>query len=443
MDTTKYIQKAEEAARRRNYDFAVELYSQLLDLDPDQGEARAGLRAVLKKRHESKKGGKLFRKLAGAGPLAVAKTMSKAGRHEACAKSLEQYLASNPMDVDANLLLGQSLEAAGHMNSARAVYEFVAEIDPKNSEGLRRAGAMVAASGDHARALEYYERALDADPRDQEAIKARKNLAAEAALASSNSETITHSRDQMKNKEQAQELERTQRLHRSDLELREDLARLEDQFAENPSDVPLMLRLAEVHEKLKDPEAALEFVERAAEYERDSFTMIERLGALKSKVLKKSISRADKDGDAEKASRLEDELKDFELENCRRRVNLRPGDGALRLELGRLMQRRGELDAAIGELQKAVSDPRAQRDAGFFLAQCFHEKGFLDLARKEYERALEGASPRDERTKEVLYNLGEIAEAEDKAEDARFFYTRIFEVDIAYRDVAAKMERFK
>ena len=38
MDYSKHIQKAEEAARRRNYDFAVELYQQLLELDPDQGK---------------------------------------------------------------------------------------------------------------------------------------------------------------------------------------------------------------------------------------------------------------------------------------------------------------------------------------------------------------------------------------------------------------------
>lgn len=443
LDTSKYIQKAEEATRRRNYDFAVELYTQLLDIDPDQGDARAGLRAVLKKRHESKKGGALFRKLAGAGPLAVAKTMSKAGRHEACAKSLEQYLASNPLDVDANLLLGQSLEAVGFMNSARAVYEFVAEIDPKNSEGLRRAGAMVSATGDHAKALEYYERALEADPRDQEALKARKNLAAEAALATQGSDKITHSREQIKDKDAAQARERSQRMHLSDDELREDLARLEDQFADAPTDVSLMLRLAGLHEKLKDPEAALEFVERAAEYDRNSFEMLDRLGKLKSKVLKKRIAHADRDGHSDKASELEEEQKHFEVDNCERRVALRPGDGALRLELGRLLHRRGDHDLAIAELQKAMSDPRSSKDAGFYLAQSFQAKGFNDLARKEYERALEGNAARDERAKEVLYNLGAIAEAEGKGDDARSFYTRIFEVDIGYRDVADKMEQFR
>ena len=76
VDFSKQLQKADEALRRRNHDFAVELYQQLLDIQPDLGEARAGLRRALKKRHEAKGGGsKLLRALGGAAPLAMAGTM--------------------------------------------------------------------------------------------------------------------------------------------------------------------------------------------------------------------------------------------------------------------------------------------------------------------------------------------------------------------------------
>ena len=69
------------------------------------------------------------------GPLA--KTLAKAGKHAAAARSLETYLASNPLDADANLLLGVSLESAGYYGSALAVYEFLAEIAPRNAAGLK------------------------------------------------------------------------------------------------------------------------------------------------------------------------------------------------------------------------------------------------------------------------------------------------------------------
>ena len=103
MDFTKQLQKADEALRRKNWDFAVELYQQLLELSPDLGEARAGLRQSLRKRFEATGGGsKFLRAIGGAAPLAMAKTLSKAGKHDAAAKQLETYLGTNPMDEEAN-----------------------------------------------------------------------------------------------------------------------------------------------------------------------------------------------------------------------------------------------------------------------------------------------------------------------------------------------------
>jgi tetratricopeptide (TPR) repeat protein len=444
VDFSKHLQKAEEALRRRNWDFAVEVYQQLIEIDPDLPEARAGLRQALRKRAESKGGGgSVLGKALGAGPLAMAKTLAKAGRHDAAAKQLEAYLSHNPLDVDANLRLGGELEAAGHRRSARAVYEFVAEIAPKNPEGLKRAGAMLHAAGEHTKALEYYERALAADPRDQDALKARKNLSAEAALSKTQLQPVRHSRDLIKDKEQASALERERRMHLSDDDLRQALEQLERRFAEAPNDPELMLELAGVHERLKDFEAAGELVERALQYRKDSFDLLCRSGDLRSKVLKKALAKADKAGDMEQASRIEAELSDHEARDYRRRVEMHPGDAALRLQLAKRLIRKDELDSALGELQKANTDSRVQRDALLLMGQCFQRKGFVDLARKNYLKALEGLPDGEDRAKEILYNLGAIAEAAADVNEARNYYARLFEVDIAYRDVAAKMEKFR
>ncbi len=439
MDFSKHIQKAEEAFRRRNYDFAVELYRQLIDLDPDLGEARSGLRQALRKRFESKKSGRLLRVVSGALPLGRAKTLRKLGKHDACAKALEDYLKSSPLDAEANLLLGMALEDGGHYRSARAVYEFVAEIAPKNPEGLKRAGAMMYRTGDHERALEYYERALEADPRDQDALKARKNLAAETALSRSDVGSVQHSRELIKDKEQARGLERSQRMHLSQEELQSELERLEGVFAATPSDSEVMLSMAEIHERLKDPEAALDLVRRALSYRKDSFELVSKVGDLEAKVLKRQIAQADKDGDQDKATELETKLFEHDVQDYRHRVEVRPGDATLRLDLAKKLIRGGEIDAALEELQKCHSEPRVRDEAVFHMGRCFQEKGILDLARKQYDRALESSNGIDDRAKEILYNLGTIAEAQGNPEEARSFYIRIYEVDIGYRNVAEKM----
>jgi tetratricopeptide (TPR) repeat protein len=440
LDFSKHIQKAEEALRRRNYDFAVELFRQLVDLDPDLGDARAGLRRALRKRQEHKKGGKLLRAMSGALPLSRAKTMRKMGKHDACARALEDYLATNPLDEEGNLLLGMSLEESGHYNSARAVYEFLAEVAPKNSEGLKRAGSMMQRTGDPQGALAYYERALEADPRDQEALKARKNLAAETALASSSVDRVRHSRELIKDKAEAASLEHGRRVHLSKEDLEKRLATLEERFAESPSDPELMLEISDVHERLKDPEAALELAERALQYKRDSFDLTARVGDLKSKVLKKRLARADKEGDSDKATRIENELREFEVTDYRRRVEIRAGDASLRLDLAKRLMRVEQIDEALAELQRCQNEPRVRQEALFLLGQCFQKKGILDLAKAEFEKALEGISGVNERAKEILYHLGAIAEAQGDKEEARSLYIRIYAVDIGYRDVAQKTQ---
>lgn len=443
MDFSKHLQKAEEALRRRNFDFAVDLYRQLLDLDADLGEARAGLRDALKRRQESKPRSKLMGALGGALPLGRARTLFKLKKYDSAAKALEDYLAHSPFDEDANLLLGESLELAGHKNSARAVYEFVAEVAPKNPEGLKRAGAMMMALGDHGKALGYFERALEVDPRDQEALKARKNLAAEAALTKGNFEGVRHSREQLVDAEETRRLERTRRSHLGEDELREELTRLEGRFADEPKNLELMLEIAAVHERLRDPAAALELAERALSYRHGDFDLQTRVADLRVKVLRLELRAADKAGDRDKADRLERELDELELTDLRRRVEARPSEAPLRLALARRLVRGADWDGALAELQRAGGDPRVARDVSQLKGQCFEAKGYLDLAVKELSAALEGLAPGEDRAKELGYQLGAIAERQGRAEEARSWYARVFEQDIGFRDVAQKMESLR
>lgn len=438
MDFSKQLNKAEEAMRRRNYDFAADLYRQLIDIEPDLGPARAGLRQALRKRAERKKRG-LFSRAGGTVPLGRAKTMAKVKKFDSAARALEDYLAGNPLDEAGNLMLGQVLEAAGHDKSAFAVYAFLAEIAPGNVEGLKSAGALAARTGDVPAALGFYEKALAADPRDQEAIKARKNLAAEAAITQSRLDEVSHSREVIKDQVQVARLERNQRRHRTPEDIKEEIAGLEDRLAESPSDPELLVAVGGLYGDLRDWPAALEFLERASEYRRDDFDLACQVGDARVKVLKKRIARADKDGRPEEADRLEGELVTLEIDEFRRRSERRPGDMQLRLDLGKRLLKAGEVDAALSEFQRAIGDVRLGDEARFLMAGCFQKKGILDLARKEYSIALDGCRGVDDRAKEILYNLGLISEAEGDPEGARDAYIRIYEVDIGYRDVADKM----
>jgi tetratricopeptide (TPR) repeat protein len=442
VDFSKQLAKAEEAFRRRNYDFAADLYRQLVDIEPDLGPARAGLRQANKKRAERKKRG-LFGKAGGAAALGKARTLAKLKKYDAASKALEDFLVGAPLDEEANLFLGQMLEAAGHSRSALAVFSFLADVAPRNVAGLKHAGSVAAVLGDVPGAIAFYERALAVDPRDQEAIKARQNLAAEAAISQASLDEVGHSRDAMRDADQAARLERRSRRHQTPEELKAEIARLEDRLAEEGRGAELLIEIGELYGKLRDWPAALEFHSQALEYRSDDFDLVCTVGDLEGRVLKKRVAQADKRGEREEADRLETELLELELGEYQKRVDRRPGDMQLRLALGKRLVKAGEGDRALGELQKVIGDLRLGGEARFYMAGCFQKKGILDLARKEYETALDGCRGVDDRGKEILYNLGLISEAEGDPEGARSSYIRIFEVDISYRDVAAKMDSLK
>ena len=56
MDLSKYLENAADAAKRRQYPTAVKIYAQVLQIQPDYGEARAGLRRALFARNAHERG---------------------------------------------------------------------------------------------------------------------------------------------------------------------------------------------------------------------------------------------------------------------------------------------------------------------------------------------------------------------------------------------------
>ena len=47
MDLSKHLENAADAVKRRQYPFAIKVYSQLLSIQPDHEQARRGLREAL------------------------------------------------------------------------------------------------------------------------------------------------------------------------------------------------------------------------------------------------------------------------------------------------------------------------------------------------------------------------------------------------------------
>ncbi len=177
MDLKKHLDRAEQALNRGQADFAVELCDQVMDFAPGEERAANLLAKACLQQGAGKKS--LLSKL-GAGPAGLAAGLSKLTKNaDGEASARRRGFIKNPSNTEKGYVWGDALERAGYAGAALGVFSALSE---SHGGAAKRAGGLAAAQGDVDDALEFYQRALDANPRDTEAMRARKNLAAEQAL---------------------------------------------------------------------------------------------------------------------------------------------------------------------------------------------------------------------------------------------------------------------
>jgi tetratricopeptide (TPR) repeat protein len=434
--------KAREAFKRKNYDGALDIYVEAVQFAPDDAEIYDGLQQAAEKAKEGR-GKSLFG--GGLGKLGLNAVRDPMKRIVACVR----YLAKNPGDKGVLMDLGDAAETAGHLNGAIYGFRAAAKADPDDNVAWKRLGALLYRQGKLKEASEAYGEAVRLDPKDQDALRMRKNLAAEGALKVSGFETAKSSRDLIRDKEVAGKLERDTRIQMTSADAADEAGRLRADIAKNPPNAGrLRIRLAEVLQQRGDVDAALAEYEEAARLDPANYDITLRVGDIKLGRLQEAFqaARAAHDAspnDAAKASALEAaraKMLAGRLEEFGRRVRDHPTDLGERYKYGATLLMAGRVDEAIAEFQKTVQDPRRKTDSLLRLGECFEQKKMLDLAAKQVQKAAEDfPALNSERAKEISYRLAELHALRGAKEEAKREYMRIYEVDIGFKDVAQRV----
>jgi tetratricopeptide (TPR) repeat protein len=119
-----------------------------------------------------------------------------------------------------------------------------------------------------------------------------------------------------------------------------------------------------------------------------------------------------------------------------------PTDMGIRYDLGVLYFQAGKINEAAAEFQKAQNNPHKRIPALNYLAQCFTRKKMFDMAARNFQRAIEEKQVFDDEKKDLIYNLGCVLETMGKKTEAIDQFKIIYESDMGYRDVAAKVDAF-
>ena len=449
-DVRLLFQKGNDALIRDNFDYAVDLFNQVLQREPGLFDARKALRAAQNKKSG---GGGFFKKAwgtASSSPL-VAKAQFALRHDPAEALQIaEQILNNDPTNSGAHKIVIEAASALELPRTAVLSLEILHRNSPKDKDLVIRFAEALAEIGETSRAertlLEFARNA----PRDGDILQALKNVSARHTLNEGGYEALASGegsyRDILKNEKEATALEQQNRVQKSEDVAERLIEENETRLKAEPGNVKLMRTLAELYTQKNQFDRALAYYDqiKATDSGAADSTLDRAIAETKVKQFEVELASLDQTSPeyAEKAAALKAEKLNFQMADCKKRVEKFPTDLALRYEMGVLYFQAGKIGEAIQELQKAQQNPHKRIAAMNYLAQCFAKRKMFDLGAKTLQNAIKEKPVFDDEKKDLIYNLGCIFESMEKKEEAVEQFKQIYEVDIGYKDVAAKVDAY-
>jgi tetratricopeptide (TPR) repeat protein len=220
------------------------------------------------------------------------------------------------------------------------------------------------------------------------------------------------------------------------------IADTEARVREEPENLNYRRSLATYYSQVDKYEDALRVLEEGKRYAGGSDPQIDQLiSNIKLKQFDFEIAQCKENGDIKGMKAKEEAKEEFRLKDLSTRTERYPNDLTLRYEYGVLLYQNGKYNEAIQQLQIANKNARVRLRAFYYLGLCFYQKQQFDLAKEQLEKAASEISEMNDLKKEIYYMLGTILEQAGEAKNAMEYYKEIYQVDISYKDVAAKIEQ--
>jgi tetratricopeptide (TPR) repeat protein len=451
-DLRELYEKGNAALQKKNYDYAIAIYSQILSREPAFYPGREALRSVQFAKAGPGGSGGFFKKVFGtasASPLlAKAQVQVRTDARDALA-TCEQILNSDPNNTAAHKLLAEAALSLGLVRTAVLSLEIAYKNNPGDRAIAERLGQALTEAGQISRAVTVYTEIQRAHPHDTGIALALKNLAASQTMSESGYESLESGtgsyRDILKDQKQAVSLEQEGRQVKSDDVASELIREYQQRLEAEPNNKRLLRSIAELYAQKKDFDTALEYYNQIATVEGQADPTLEKaIVDTKLRKLDHQISlipESSPDAEARRTA-LRAERLELSIAEARSRVERYPNELAFRFELGQILFEAGRISEAIQEFQKAQNNPNKKVQSLYYLGQCFFQRGRYDLAIRSLQNAIAEKPVLDDEKKELIYTLGNVLEKEGKTEEAMEQYKLIYEVDIGFKDVASKVDAY-
>ncbi len=435
------------ASLERNPDMAIDMLSRCVLACPWFLEARTSLRKAEIGRYLLKHNGKVtVSPLAAASAflpkMKVAGLLKKGKALEALAEC-EKYLLNEPLNIHYVKLFADTAIAAGRYPAGLMTMELAKEHIPANDvDAVAALGRLYYQTQDYRKAIECLERVHRARPADAAVAKMLKD--AEALAASGSWEKAAEAgdfRQALQDSKQQEELDAANKSVKTSDDAQKIITETLRKIEKEPKNVNYYLALVGLYLQQKQYEPALQAIETARSHVGQDPALDLRYAAVRTEQFDAEIAALTEAGDAEGAAAKQAERDQYVFDDIAERVQRYPNDQHLRYELGEQYWKYGYPDEAIQQFQISQRSPKDRVMSLYLMAQCFRQKGMLDMAVEQLSGALEQLPSMDKQKMDVYYLLGEICEEEGKLDEAAKYFKEIYRADVTYKDVSDRVQR--
>lgn len=443
-------EKGKLAMQRNNIEYAIIHFEQALKKEPGFYECREALReAQIRKGGGSKS---IFKKVFGAASLSsqIAKAQVAMRKNPVEAIEIaESILNEDPDNSTAHKIIADAAIQAGFLRTAILSLGILARQKPEDREIKMQLADLFMQLDEVDKAEAIYEELIRMYPNDADIARAYKNVTAKKTLKVTGFEAVAEGkadyRDLIKDKEEAIALEQEQRAVKTEDVAQRLIQEYEERLQREPGNMKLVRSLAELYVQKKDFDKALEYYGIVKNSELGNDPSLDK--AIAETNLKKfdyMIEQLDPNAPDynEKVAQIQAQKQAYQLEECKQRAERYPTDLNIRFELGTLYFQAGKITEALGEFQKSQNNPQKRIPSLNYMAQCFAKRGMYDSAVRMLQNAIKEKQVFDDEKKELIYQLGCVLEKMGKKEEAIEQFKQIYEVDIGYKDVAAKIDAY-
>jgi tetratricopeptide (TPR) repeat protein len=446
------VNRAKTAAQSKNFDYAITLMQAVLKDEPLFLEGRVFLRRIEMQKYKST--GAFARQMAGmrlSGSLIKLTTGKKTPQEQLI--QAEEILVQDPYNLKANTVIGEAGVALGYPEFKCFAYETLKEGKPTDKAILNSLAEAYMEAKEAAKAEKIYGEILEMDPRDGDALSGLKNASAAHASRSGGWETANNDyRNVLKSKSEAEQLEKESKIVKSSEGIDDQIRVNFEKHEAEPANPTHSKAIAALFVQKNDYKSAIDWYEHAFVAGGKTDSALEKtIGDLRLKKTDQELLKLREEWAAQTEPELQaqaqiaidrklDELNEVRLFQAEARVRAQPNEGEFRYDLGEALFKVGQYKRSVEELQHALKQPSVRYQALNLMGQAFMKRGMFDFAVKQLSIAETELAVMDDLKKEIVYNLGLVYEMTKQSDKALEQWKKIYEVDMGYRDVSARVE---